>query len=137
MQGIPKTIIPFFLCLFMTSIETVAADVSHDSIHLGLMYPSGVDVVGYTVEQPLSAKVYRFYTFGVPSLAAIGINYYDDYQGNGFTGTLGVGIGSVLYGSLAYQLRLVEMQYVKIGAGLTTSIVYTGVYPVFSYEYRF
>jgi hypothetical protein len=107
------------------------------SYHLGLMYPNGVDFVGYTVEDKIKNNLYRFYTFGFPSIAAIGVTYCDNHEGNGLAATFGVGIGSVMYGSIAYQLQIKETHFVKLGAGLTTGIVYNGVYPVLSYEHRF
>lgn len=107
------------------------------SVHAGFLYPNGVDLAGYTVEQSISDSVYYFYTFGFPSLAAAGLSYYADYEGSGLSGTIGVGIGSVLYASLVYQWKLVGKQYLKTGAGFTTGIVYTGAYPALSYEYRF
>ena len=106
-------------------------------MHFGLLYPNGVDVVGYSVEKRISANVYRFYTFGIPSLAAVGLSYYGSYGGDGLTSTLGVGIGSVLYGSLAYQWQMDKSRYWKLGAGVTFGVAYGGVYPVLSYEYRF
>jgi len=33
--------------------------------------------------------------------------------------------------------KIAEMHYLKTGAGYATGIVYTGVYPALSYEYRF
>ena len=112
-------------------------DESIKSIHLGLLYPNGVDVAGYSVEKKISADVYRFYTFGFPSLAAIGVSYCGDFGGDGFTCTVGVGIGSVLYGSVAYQWQVNASHYWKLGAGVTAGVAYSGVYPVLSYEYRF
>lgn len=107
------------------------------SMHLGLLYPNGVDAAGYTAERQISTDAYRFYTFGFPSLAAIGLSYYGDFGGDGFTGAVGVGIGSVLYGSVAYQWQADASHYWKLGAGVTAGVAYSGVYPVLSYEYRF
>ncbi len=104
---------------------------------MGFLYPNGVDVVGYTVEKRIGNDFYGFYTFGFPSLAAAGLSYYSDFEGSGLSGTIGIGIGFVLYGSLAYQWKISGMHYIKTGAGYATGIVYTGVYPVLSYEYRF
>lgn len=137
MVGAARTIIMTWLLLLMSTMEASAADTRYKSFHFGFMDPNGVDLVGYTVEKPITVNVYRFYTFGIPSLAAIGLSYYDDYHGNGLTSTVGVGIGSVLYGSIAFQLRLAKMQYLKIGAGLTAGIAYSGAYPVLAYEKRF
>jgi len=99
------------------------------SFHLGFMYPNGVDLAGYTVEKKIRDNFYSFYTFGFPSLAAAGIGYYRNYEGNGLSGAFGVGIGSVMYGSLAYQLKIGKMNFLKLG--------YSGVYPALSYEHRF
>ena len=125
------------LLLLTSTQETYASDSLYESMHVGVMHPSGVDVVGYTFEQRLDDHLYAFCTFGFPSLAAVGVGYYENYHGNGFVGNAGIGIGSVLYGSMAYQVRLQQEQYIKIGAGYTASIIYSGVYPVFGYEYRF
>lgn len=112
---------------------------SASSIHAGFLYPNGIDIAGYTVEKKLDnyQKTFRFYTFGLPSIAAAGLAYYENFNGNGFVSTAGVGIGFVLYTSVAYQLRMDEDQYLKLGAGLAAGIAYTGVYPALSYELRF
>ncbi len=125
--------------LLSTSSLCSAADDAEGarSLHAGFLYPNGVDVAGYTVEKRIGSDFYRFYTFGFPSLAALGLSYYSHYEGSGFSGTIGVGIGFVLYGSLAYQWKIAEMHYLKTGAGYATGIAYTGVFPVLSYEYRF
>ena len=125
------------LSLLVISLEANGASISSKSYHLGIMHPNGVDIVGYTVEIPQTRNVYRYYNFGFPSLAAVGISYYENYNGNGLTSTLGIGVGSVLYGSIAYQFSIENIQYLKIGAGFTASIIYSGVYPVLAYEYRF
>jgi len=106
-------------------------------MHFGLLYPNGVDVVGYTVESKLTDYFYRYYTFGFPALAAVGLSYYGSYWGNGFTAAIGVGIGSILNGALAYQWQMDKSRYLKLGAGMTVGVAYGGVYPVLSYEYRF
>jgi hypothetical protein len=107
------------------------------SFHLGLMHPNGVDVAGYSVEKKFSNNIYSFYNFGLPSLAAIGFTYYEEHKGNGFTATAGVGIGFVMYGSVAYQWKIEQQHYLKFGAGLAAGVAYSGVFPVMSYEYRF
>ncbi|HLO25714.1 MAG TPA: hypothetical protein VK187_06345, partial [Geobacteraceae bacterium] len=89
------------------------------------------------VEKRIGSNFYRFYTFGFPSLAAAGLSYYSNYEGSGLSGTIGVGIGFILYGSLVYQWKLADMNYLKTGAGYATGIAYTGVYPALSYEHRF
>jgi hypothetical protein len=118
-------------------VQSYASEGSAKSFHVGIFHPSGVDLIGFTVENKIANEIYWYYTFGIPSLAAIGACYYSNYPGNSFTSTLGVGIGSLMYGSIAYQIQIIRMHYLKFGAGLTASIVYSGVYPVFSYEYRF
>ena len=106
------------------------------SLHAGFLYHNGVDLVGYTVEHKLKNRLYGYYTFGIPCLAAAGISYYSDYHHNGFAATLGVGIGSVMYSSLVYQIRIADQHFIKLGAGYTTGIAYTGIYPALSYEIR-
>ena len=123
--------------MLLCAFSATAADEEVRSYHVGLLHPNGVDVAGYSIEKRIGDKVYRFYNFGFPSLAAVGLSYYGNFRGNGPTGTVGVGIGSVLYGSLAYQWRLEEMDYLKLGAGLTAGVAYSGVYPVLAYEHRF
>ena len=125
------------ILLLCFSVYAGAEEAKVRSFHLGFLHPNGVDLVGYTVEKKMRNNIYGFYTFGFPSLAAIGISYYRNYEGNGLSGTFGVGIGSVVYGSLVYQWKFGEMDYFKLGAGYTTSIVYSGVYPALSYEHRF
>lgn len=131
-----KTASILFFTLLIMSMGA-SADVNHRSVHLGIMHPSGVDVVGYSVESQLTDNIYRFYNFGFPSIAALGLSYCENYSSYGLTGSLGVGIGSVLYGSVAYQFPLAKMQFLKVGIGLTTSIAYSGGHSVLSYEHRF
>jgi hypothetical protein len=107
------------------------------SIHVGFLYHNGVDIVDYSVEHKLKSRLYYFYTFGFPSLAATGISYYRDYHHNGIVGTIGVGIGSVAYSSILYQLQLAAKHYIKMGVGYTAGVAYTGIYPAVSYEMRF
>ncbi len=137
-----KTIIyrsAFFTILLLLSaaISAQAAQEKVQSFHLGFLYPNGVDVIGYSVEEKMSRHTYRFYTFGIPSFAAIGLSYYDSFEGDGWCATVGVGIGSIMYSSLAYQWRVNNQDYVKLGAGFTTGVAYTGGYPALSYEHRF
>jgi len=94
-------------------------------------------MAAYSVEKRISTNVFRFYTFVIPSLAAVGISYYRNYGGDGLTSTVGVGIGTVLYGSVAHQWQMVKSRYLKQGAGVTSGVAYSGVYPVLQYEYRF
>lgn len=107
------------------------------SFHFGFFYPNGVDLVGYTTESPLNPYVYWFYTFGIPSLAAAGLCLYQNYNGNGLVFTVGIGIGSVAYSSVALQWHIKNEHYVKLGGGVTTAVVYTGFYPALSYEIRY
>ena len=109
------------------------------SYHLGFMYPNGADIAGYTHEHQINDKLYRFYTFGFPAVASIGLAYYANYEGNGFASSIGVGLGylSMIHGSIAYQWKIEEADYVKLGAGIATSLVYNGAFPVLSYEHRF
>lgn len=121
--------------------ETVAAEEIDpprvSSTHLGLMHPEGVDVAGYSAERKFTQDIYSFYTFGFPSLAAMGLTYYEQYEGSGFSATAGVGVGFVMYGSVAYQWRIGQQDYLKFGAGLAAGVAYSGAFPVLSYEYRF
>lgn len=107
------------------------------SVHAGFLYPAGVDVAGYTAEMRLNGRWYWYYTFGLPSLAATGFSCYADYNGNGPVATAGIGIGSVAYASVVYQLRVANNQFLKVGGGYTTGIAYTGLFPALSYEMRF
>lgn len=111
------------------------------SYHLGFMYPNGADIAGYTVESKDQSKnnIYYFYTFGFPSFASAGVSYYEKYEGNGLAVSLGVGLGflSLLHGSIAYQWQIMETDYVKLGAGYASTLVYNGAFPVISYEHRF
>lgn len=126
-----------FLLIIPSYVNALAGEGKTESFHLGALYPNGVDVAGYTVEKEISNNAYLFYTFGLPSVAALGISYYNNYNGDGFTGTVGVGIGSAAYGSLAYQWKLKERDFLKLGAGVTAGIAYSGLYPVLSFEHRF
>ena len=137
MVVILRNVLMVLLVLFSSILVAGGLEENHKSIHFGIMHPNGVDLVGYSVEKPLSTNIYSYYTFGIPALAALGVNYYEEYNGNGITTTAGVGIGSVLYASVAYQFQLMKSQYIKIGAGLTASVAYSGVYPVIAYEKRY
>ena len=132
-----KRVLIVLVLLFAASLCAAEERTATSSVHAGFLYPNGVDLAGYTVERSISDSIYSFYTFGLPSLAAAGLSYYADYEGNGLSGAIGVGIGSVLYASLVYQWKIADKQYLKTGAGFTTGIAYTGAYPALSYEYRF
>lgn len=125
------------MLLLVNSLSATAADEQYRSVHLGFLHPNGVDVSGYSVEQQIRGKLYRFYTFGYPALAAIGIVYYDQFQGDGFTSTWGVGLGTIMYGSIGYQWKIADASYIKVGVGFATGIAYTGSFPVIAYEHRF
>jgi hypothetical protein len=102
-----------------------------------LLHPNGVDVFGYSSEKRINDTLYRFYTFGLPSIAAIGMNYYANGHGrNGLNATIGAGIGSVVYVSLSYHWQLDATSNFKLGAGYTAGVAYSGVYPVIAYEHR-
>lgn len=126
-----------FVLMVAPSLCTAGEGTATASVHAGFLYPNGVDLAGYTVEQGIAEYVSYFYTFGFPSLAAAGLSYYANYEGNGLSGAIGVGIGSALYASLAYQWKITNKQYLKTGAGFATGVAYTGAYPALSYEYRF
>ena len=132
-----KRSINVFLLLLSLCMEVVADERAVESYHLGFMYPNGVDVVGYTAEQEFSNHLYRFYTFGIPSFAAVGGSYYKNFIGDGLSATFGLGIGSIAYCSVAYQMHLRKTDYIKLGTGFTTGVAYTGAYPALSYEHRF
>ena len=117
--------------------QAVASDEKMSSYHYGLFHPNGVDIFGYSVEEKLSEGVYKYYTFGVPSFAAIGINYYKNYSGNGIAASAGVGLGTLFNASLAYQFKVSANDYFKLGAGYTSNIAYNGFFSVLSYEQRF
>lgn len=112
------------------------------SMHLGMLYPNGVDVVGYTIEDKLNDNFYSYYTFGFPSLASIGISYYKNYAGDGLTASMGTGIGFLnqVNGSVAYQWQVQQSKepaLIKLGVGYAASLVFNGVIPVLSCEQRF
>lgn len=109
---------------------------SIQSLHLGFLHPNGVDVVGLSTEKKISGRLYQFYNFGIPSFAALGINYYGTYTGNGLNATAGVGLGSIAYSSATYQWRVGKFNYVKFGIGYTTGIDYNGLFPALAYEHR-
>ena len=105
------------------------------------MYPSGADIAGYTVESKEQSKdnIYYFYTFGFHAIASAGVSYYENYAGNGFAASLGAGLGylSMAHGSISYQWQVKDADYVKLGVGLASTLVYNGAFPVLSYEHRF
>lgn len=132
------------MCLMLLAIlssSIVRADDTYEtkrSLHVGFLHPSGVDLLGYTVEKKTADNLYWYYTFGLPSVAAIGFTYHAKYDGNGMTGTLGAGLATHLYASLAYQLAIGRNDFLKLGAGFGTGLSdEAGPYPVISYERRF
>lgn len=135
----------FLLAIIFSNENNAVAEQSDteqtQSFHLGLMHPNGVDLAGYSVEKKFSNafsnNIYSFYNFGFPSLAATGFSFYGNRNGNGFTATAGIGIGFVLYGSAAYQCKIEQDQYIKLGAGLGFGVAHSGLLTVISYEYRF
>lgn len=137
--------LPLFMVSIYFAIFGVAPAVYGDtspqdrtaSFHVGFLYPNGVDLAGFSVEHELNHSIYWYYTFGLPSIAAAGVTYYSNFTDNGPAATIGIGIGSVMYSSLVYQLQVADKQFIKLGVGYTTGIAYTGVYPALSYEYRF
>ena len=128
-----------FFCIFLVNDAHGGSfeNERFSSVHAGFFYPNGVDLAGYTAEFKLRNRLYGYYTLGIPSLAAVGVCFYEDYRDTGVVATIGIGIGSVLYSSIAYQFHLSGEQYLKVGAGITAGIAYTGPYPVLSYELRF
>lgn len=123
--------------LFSPLVLADSSDEKVASLHAGLLHPNGIDVVGYSVESKINSHIYVYYNFGFPSLAAAGLSYYQNYYKNGITSTVGVGIGSVLYASLAFQWKISVKDYLKLGAGYTASVAYSGTVPIISYEHRF
>jgi hypothetical protein len=109
------------------------------SYHLGFLYPNGADIGGYTVEKNIQNNLYSFYTFGFPAIASIGVSYYENYEGDGFATSAGVGLGylSMFHASISYQWKIEKADYIKVGAGLAATLVYNGAFPVISYEHRF
>ena len=128
--------IPVGSLMLLLSFNTFA-DTEIESWHAGFLHPAGVDLAGYSREKQINNNLYRFYTFGFPSLAAVGINYFEHYGASGFNSTIGVGIGSVAYASFGYQWKLDIRSNLKLGAGYTTNVAYTGWFPVLSYEKHF
>jgi hypothetical protein len=86
------------------------------SFHAGLFRPDGVDLIGYSVEERTHQGMYWYYAPGFPPSAAIGLSYHGDYRASGPFITGGIGIGSILYGSLGYQWPLGDNQYIRAGA---------------------
>lgn len=126
------------LCLIALPVnDSQASAIESESYHFGFLHPDGVDIIGYSREKQISDSIYRFYTFGFPALAAIGINYYNNYTDHGINANIGVGIGSVAYASLNYRWVLSHNGRIQLGAGYTTGIAYNGWYPVLSYESHF
>ena len=132
-----KTILIACLLSLLWAGSSAAADGKTRSEHIGFLYPAGVDVAGYTSETRIRDNVYRYYTFGFPSLAAIGFSYYSRYDGNGFIAMIGFALGPGANGAIGYQLRFDKLQYLKLGLGFAQGIAYSGVFPAFSYEHRY
>lgn len=111
------------------------------SQHIGVLYPNGVDIVGYTVEHRSGDHLYSYYTFGFPALAAVGISYYQAHDSQGWTASAGTGIGFLnqVNFSVAYQWPMTSGKtpaFLKLGAGRFGSLVGKGAFPVLSLEWR-
>ncbi|MDO8312969.1 MAG: hypothetical protein Q7T25_13630 [Sideroxyarcus sp.] len=144
MKSINKRGLYCFLALMIYAGAGVCEELDGNrsrSMHAGIFYPNGVDIVGYTIEDKLSDNLYRYYTFGFPALASIGISYYKNYAGDGLTASIGTGIGFLnqVNVSVAYQWQIrqnKEPAFVKLGLGYAESLVAHGAFPVLSFEQR-
>ncbi len=137
MHVISKWLLMCTLLLFSIA-QASAADDTVRSFHFGVLHPNGASFFGYSVETRMDRNLYWFYTFGLPTVAAIGISYYSNYEGNGVTGTLGTSLGSYIYGSIAYQVKLGNGNFLKLGAGVSNGFSYdASEHPVIAYEHRF
>ena len=135
------------LLLVFSITHAGAADEAVRSFHVGVLHPNGIDLLGYSVERHMDNKLYWYYTIGVPSVLAIGITHYSNHDGNGLTATLGAGLGYSLYAAIAYQLKLGNKNFLKLGAASTFATYYpfapsevsyyVETHPVIAYEYRF
>jgi hypothetical protein len=139
---IASILMRFPIYSFWALIPFACANAEEDNLrsyHLGIFYPNGADIAGYTVEKHIKNNFYSFYTFGFPAIASIGATYYDKYEDNGLAASFGVGLGylSMIHGSIFYQWKFEKSDYIKLGAGLATTLVYNGAFPVISYEHRF
>lgn len=138
-----RTVTAFLILgtIFARSLEAGAGEAAAPgrtpSFHGGFLHPAGVDVLGYTVEHRWREGVYPYYTFGLPSFAAAGLAFYAEHDRPGPVVTVGVGLGSIAYASVAYQWRLRERLFLKVGGGYTTGIAYSGLFPVASVEKRY
>ena len=133
-----KACLMLMLLLPASMTQADPSENSTSSVHAGFLYPNGVDLAGYTNEARLTGynKLYRYYTFGIPALAAAGIAHYQDYNGNGLMVSGGAGIGFIVQAAAAYQWQLAHKQFIRLGAGWAAGIAYSGFYPAISYEYR-
>ncbi len=135
------------LLLVFSIAHAGASDGAVRSIHAGVLHPNGIDLFGYSVERHMDNKLYWYYTIGVPSVLAIGITHYSNRDGNGLTATLGAGLGYSLYVAIAYQVKLGNKNFLKLGAASTLATYYpfapsevsyyVETHPVIAYEYRF
>ena len=135
------------LLLVFSIAHASAADEAVRSFHVGVWHPNGIDLIGYSVERHMDNELYWYYTIGVPSVLAIGITHYSNRDGNGLTGTLGAGLGYSLYAAIAYQVKLGNKNFLKLGVASTLATYYpfapseesyyVGITGVIAYEYRF
>ena len=125
------------ILILFASVQVCSSDDGMSSYHYGLFHPNGLDVYGYSVETKISEGIYRFYSLGIPSGAAIGISYYQNYEGDGISATASAGLATLFAFTLAYQIHLDGNNYIKLGAGYTENLVYAGPFSVISYEQRF
>ncbi len=132
---------------FLSIAEAGEADASEKSFQLGLLPPSGANLLGYSVERHMHDTLYWYYTIGVPSVLAIGIIHYSNRDGNGLTATLGAGLGYSLYASIACPVKPGNKNFLKLGEAIALATYYPYVssdesydvqtFPFIAYEYRF
>lgn len=140
-HALPLLALPLLLISPHGACDT-GAGTGDSSLHIGAFHPSGADIVGYSSEQQIGEHWFRYYAFGFPALAAIGINYYEHYSDNGLTASFGTGLGYFNQAnlSISYQWKLqrhgANAYFVKIGLGYEESLVANGVFPVLSLEQR-
>lgn len=137
-------IVLFAACCFCRTAYSDDSEVRQmHAIHAGFFFPDGMDSLGFSSTVQFHEHCHRYYTFGYPAIAALGISCYQDFWGKGWTASLGTGLGLLNQGNitLAYQWPIQAESsdtdtYVRLGVGYASSLIFNGAVPIIALEQR-
>jgi len=122
-------------CLFLSA--ACFAESRHDDIyksfHFGTFSSTGADLVGYRTISPIVGGIYSYYSFGIPSIASVGLSFYENYRGDGIILTGGYGVATLFNASASYQWKIKRDHFIEVGAGYGLLFEGQGFIPIISY----